>query len=347
MSRRRFDEFVLDGQLGEGTVGTIYRAVEIATGTAYALKLLLPAVCKNDLVVSRFRREITILEKLNHPHIVQYFGSGQHHDQLFYVMELVDGGTLKELLITGGTLPWQETAECGCQIASALQYAHNHGIIHRDLKPGNIFLNLRGEVKLGDFGIALDLHAHQLTESGLTVGTYAYMSPELVRGVRNITGKSDLYALGCVLFEMLSGRTPFVGDNFAEIFAQHLEHTPPSMADVGIPCPPSMDRLIHQLLEKDPERRPFNARTVQGVLGELIYPAGLPTMGEDRVERPDGGELATQDVAAAAAGPLQVALAKRIDTSQNPQEVSWSTLLWVLAGIALVVISVSMWTNWK
>ena len=118
-----------------------------------------------------------ILSKLNHPNIVAYYGDGKHDGQLFYVMELIHGGTLKEVLQRGGPLTWQETAECGRQIASALQHAHNHGIIHRDLKPGNVFFTEDGQMKLGDFGIARDLRSNDLTDAGLTVGTYAYMAP--------------------------------------------------------------------------------------------------------------------------------------------------------------------------
>ncbi|MCA9212755.1 MAG: serine/threonine protein kinase, partial [Planctomycetales bacterium] len=138
LARLAFDSFIVGETIGSGTVGTIFRAVHRDSGEVYAIKLLSPAVSNDQLVVSRFEREMMILEKLDHPNVVGYFGGGRHEGQLFYAMEYVPGGTLKELLARDGRLSWQEAAECGRQIASALQHAHNHGIIHRDLKPANI-----------------------------------------------------------------------------------------------------------------------------------------------------------------------------------------------------------------
>ena len=197
MQRLRFADFDVGQVIGTGTVGTVYEVVERSTDNIYALKLLSRNVGTDQLTVSRFEREILILSKLEHANIVAYHGQGTQENQLFYVMELIRGETLKQVLAVSGRLTWQEVAECGRQIASALQYAHNHGIIHRDLKPSNIYVTKQGPLKLGDFGIARDVHSLELTDTGLTVGTYWYMSPELVRGEREITGKSDLYALGC------------------------------------------------------------------------------------------------------------------------------------------------------
>ena len=243
-----FDDFEIGDQIGAGTVGTIYRATQKSTGDIYALKILSSAVTQNEVVVTRFEREMVILSRLNHPNIVKYFGGGKHKGQLFYVMELVEGGTLKDILVSSGPFSWRETAECGRQIAAALQHGHNHGVIHRDLKPGNVFFKPNGTAKLGDFGIARDLTATEITDPGLTVGTYAYMAPEIIRGERAITGQVDLYALGCVLFEMMVGRTPFTGDNFAQIFDQHLNQPAPTLIDLGVPCPREMSSLVDSLL---------------------------------------------------------------------------------------------------
>jgi serine/threonine protein kinase len=309
-----------------GTVGTIYEVRRKGTGETSALKLLSPAVSTDQNIVRRFEREMLILSKLNHPNIVAYRGNGKHEGQLFYVMERIHGGTLKELLQRGGPLSWQEAAECGRQIAAALQHAHNHGIIHRDLKPGNIFFTDQGQMKLGDFGIARDLRAADLTDTGLTVGTYAYMAPELVRGHRDLTGQVDLYALGCVLFEMLTGRTPYEGDNFATIFDQHLGAPPPRVREWGVACPVEMEELIVELLAKSPDDRPFNARAVQGRLGELIGylpPAQRDSAGADR--------------AAASVRPIQLQLRDRIRTLEPPREVSWRTLGYVSIGVLAVI----------
>ena len=213
MPRVDLADYELTERLGAGTVGTIFLATKKGTEDVYAVKFLSPAASENQLIVSRFHREMLILEKLDHPNILGYYGGGKHDGQLFYLMEFVRGGTLKDLLLKSGNLTWREVAESGRQIAAALQHAHNHGIIHRDLKPGNVFVTKSGELKLGDFGIARDTHMQDLTEAGLTVGTYSYMAPELVRGERAISGQVDLYALGCLLYELLVGNPPFQGDN--------------------------------------------------------------------------------------------------------------------------------------
>ncbi|MCA9149147.1 MAG: serine/threonine protein kinase [Planctomycetales bacterium] len=331
MASIHYEDFEIGDVIGVGTVGTIYRVTRRSDGREAALKLLSPAVSTDQQIVRRFEREMMILAKLNHPNIVGYLGDGRHEGQLFYVMELIRGGTLKEVLQQSGPLTWQEAAECGRQIASALQHAHNHGIIHRDLKPGNVFFTVDGQTKLGDFGIARDLRANDLTDAGLTVGTYAYMAPELVRGSRDITGQVDLYALGCVLFEMLTGRTPYVGDNFAAIFDQHLTAEPPRVRAFGVECPVELEKLIVQLLAKNPDDRPFNARTIQGILGELI--ADMPR---------EESDLRGRDRAASAVKPIQVRLRDRILSGQNARDISWKTLglvgLGVLAAIVLMFL---------
>lgn len=262
--------WVLGDVLGVGTVGTVYRAVHAKTGQPAALKILLPQVSEDETISGRFAREIEILERLSHPNVVAFYGSGKHEGRWFYVMELVDGGTLKNLLIRKGVLNWQDAVEIGWQVCSALQHLHNYGIIHRDLKPANLFFTKDGEVKLGDFGIALDTARAELTATGLTVGTYLYMSPEQIRGDRTILPQTDLYALGCLLYEMLTGRPPFQGQNFATIFDQHLKSIAPPVTTYNSSCPQELSDLVDQLLDKDPAKRPFNARAVQGQLAEAL-----------------------------------------------------------------------------
>lgn len=336
MLNRKIDEFQLGEPLGVGTVGTIYQAVERRSGDVVAIKVLHPTVVDDPLVSARFEREMVILEKLSHPHIVHYYGGGQTGRQCFYAMELVHGGTLKELLADSGPLTWQESAEIGAQLASALQHAHNHGIIHRDLKPANLYFTRDGELKLGDFGIALDTTSTKLTADGLTVGTYAYMSPEQIVGDQHITGKTDLYALGCVLFEMLTGRPPFTGENFAQIFHQHLHVTPLSVLELVPHCPPDLDRLIQQLLQKHPDARPFNARSAQGRLLALLHPNGEAPV-----------EAHPRDVGAAAAGSIGIQrLRKRIqqrEQSARP-DVSWLSLAGVAAAL-VGIIGLAWWFN--
>ncbi|KAA1262500.1 Serine/threonine-protein kinase PknB [Rubripirellula obstinata] len=255
--------------LGVGTVGSIYLGTHRQTGKRVAIKKLHPAVSQDANIRARFEREMLVLSRLKHPNIIEYFGGGQLDGQLFYIMELVHGGTVKDLLERQGSFAWPVVVELSRQICSALQHAHNHGVIHRDLKPGNLFLTRDGELKLGDFGIARDLHSSDLTSSGMTVGTHAYMSPEQITGDLAISGKADLYALGCCIFEMLTGQKVFDGENFAQLFEQHLKVAPRRLSTLVPSCPPELDDVVNQCLAKDPIDRPFNARSVQGVMFEL------------------------------------------------------------------------------
>ena len=330
MARRHIDEFEIGDVLGVGTVGTIYRCTDKRSGQAVALKRLLPMVASNALIVRRFEREMLILEKLSHPNIVQYYGGGKDGDHLFYAMEVVSGGTMKQLLSCYGSLTWQEAVACGTQLCSALQHAHNHGILHRDLKPANLYISEAGELKLGDFGVARDLGEADITASGLTVGSHAYMSPEQITGKRDISGKTDLYALGCLLFEMVTGRTPFLGDNFAQLFEQHLRKEPPNIRDFVPNAPPELEHLITSLLAKDPEQRPFNARNVQATLLKICEQYEIDDSDAD-VERADARDSVTIRKA-------QHRLVTRIEQldHQTPFDVSWkavATLFVVIVGI--------------
>jgi len=321
MARCTLEDFELGETLGVGTVGTIFCARDRRTGQQVAVKILHPTVSGDALIRARFWREMLILEKLSHPNIIRYLGGGRDGEQLFFAMERADGATLKDLIGQSGRLTWAEAATCGIQISSALQHAHNHGIIHRDLKPANLLLTSYGGLKLVDFGIARDTTSPDLTAQGLTVGTYAYMSPEQIIGNRSITGQTDLYALGCLMFEMLTGRPPFEGDNFAQLFEQHLHQVPPRVRSLAPDCPPELDELVATLLHKSPDDRPFNARSVQATLMRLLEQTGP----EDDTSR---------DVAARSAvdrGRLE--LSRRVGqvrVRSVPEHVSWVSLACVL-----------------
>ncbi len=257
--------FSLGDQLGAGTVGVVYRATSPDIDVPVAVKILHPNVSGDENIVNRFEREITIMERLNHPHIVRHYGGGMMDGQYFYAMQLLDYGSLKDRL-QQGPIPWPQAAAYTIQIASALQHAHNHGIVHRDLKPSNLFFDAKGNLVLGDFGIARDTHAAEITDHGVTVGTYAYMAPEQIQADARMNYKADLYSLGCVMYEMLTGQPPFQGANFAQVWDQHLHREPLSIAERGVDCPMWLSKLVMQLLEKDPANRPFSARSVEGYL---------------------------------------------------------------------------------
>lgn len=267
--------FDIQEKLGSGGMGIVYRAVYRKNGRVVALKVLTPELSSNPKLVARFEREMEILEKLDHPNITRYYGGGQVKGQHFYAMRLMGGGCLSELLKKKGSFPWEQVVEYGRQICDALDHAHEHGVIHRDLKPANLFLRQdrkTGEERLvlGDFGIARDMDADGLTATGMTVGTYAYMAPEQINGKHSITGRTDLYALGCVLFQMLTGRTPFEGDSAGELMIKHLQEEPPSVRNEAAECPIWLEKIIAHLLEKQPADRPYDAAAVGMALEEVF-----------------------------------------------------------------------------
>jgi serine/threonine protein kinase len=326
-------DFDVGSVLGVGTVGTIYEAVQRQSGQQVAVKKLHPGVSQDALIRARFRREMLVLERLHHPNIVRYFGGGDDDGQLFYVMELVDGGTVKDLLKSSGALAWPVVAEIARQICSALQCAHNNGVVHRDLKPGNLFLNRAAEVKLGDFGIARDLQGSDITTSGMTVGTHAYMAPEQITGDASVSGKADLYSLGCCLFEMLVGRTPFVAENFAHLFEQHLRAEPPRVRDFVADCPAELDQIVDQLLAKKPDDRPFNARQVQAVMLRLDESQAAQ-------ETASGSDVAADSVTARGHELLRAEIERQLQGGPAV-DVSWRKLVLLVAAIIVAVVAAS------
>src|SRR4051794_37677771 len=184
-------------------------------------------------------------------------------------MEYVAGETLEQMLRRRGPIPWREIVDLGLQICDALHYAHEHGVVHRDLKPSNLMVSEKGQVKLTDFGIAKDLDATALTAPGRTLGTAAYMAPEQIRGTPEVSHKTDLYALGCVLYQMLTGQPPYPGKTAVIMMNHHLSQPPPRPSGKNPEMPLALDRLIVQLMAKDPPDRPWDAAAVAHVLTEL------------------------------------------------------------------------------
>jgi len=293
---RRIGPFLLEKELGVGGMGIVYAAKYEKNGMMCAVKVLAPDMSGNEAVNQRFIRETEILKKLQHPNIIRYFGAGSNRTQRFYAMEIIDGGALDQVIRQEGRLPWETTIDYGMQVAKALEHAHNAGIVHRDLKPANLLLTSDGVLKLTDFGIARDTEATALTQAGKTLGTMNYMAPEQISGKHPVTRRTDLYALGCVLFEMLTGRVPFQSETQAELLFKHLDEAPPSVREFNQSVPVGLTKLIDELLSKEPDDRPFDALAVQVRLEEIKVKAkkkeeerqkastaagGLPTVGVD------------------------------------------------------------------
>ncbi|HUY90974.1 MAG TPA: serine/threonine-protein kinase [Pirellulales bacterium] len=267
--QRRLGPFVLEEKLGAGGMGEVYRATHVETRRVVALKVLSAKAAGSKRIVARFARELEILKALKHPHIVRCYGGGRHENEAYLVMDLVSGGSLGSLVRRRGRLPWETVIEYGLQICDGLAYAHEWGIVHRDLTPANLLLTEDGQVKIADFGIARVQFGKRLTATKHTLGTVAYMAPEQIRGTPSVSHRTDLYTLGCVMFEMLTGRLPFTCDSTAQMLYHHLGEPPPRVSSLVMDCPIWLDHLVNQLLEKDPLKRPHDAAAVAQALREV------------------------------------------------------------------------------
>jgi serine/threonine-protein kinase len=261
----------IESKLGAGAMGVVYRATYEPTGEVVAVKLITGENAEKASAADRFVREAEILKQFRHPNIVRHIGTGysETRNVRYYAMELVAGPTLEQVLESRGALPWRQVVEIGIQVGDALAYAHERNVIHRDLKPSNLMVTDKGQIKLTDFGIAKDLELTALTDTGRTLGTAAYMAPEQIRGRPRVSNKTDLYALGCVLYQLLTGRPPFEGKTPMILMHKHLEEPVPHPSVVATDIPRALDRLVVALLAKEIEDRPYDAAAVAHTLREL------------------------------------------------------------------------------
>lgn len=265
------DRYVIEALLGRGGMASVYRGRHQLIDRQVALKFLKPKQAREETSRARFLREARAVNRVQHEHIIDVSDFGETSDGLVYmVMEYLDGRTLTRE-IAHGPLPLDRTCAIGWQIALALARAHQHGVVHRDVKPANIFLIQREDnpdfVKLLDFGLARGPDDVALTSSNLLFGTPEYMAPEQVRGSA-IGAKADLYALGCVLFEMVTGRIPFEGAPSGLVY-MHLYDLPPRPSQLRPDILPELERLILRLLSKSPELRPADADEVAAELSNI------------------------------------------------------------------------------
>jgi serine/threonine-protein kinase len=258
MEIERLGPYQIVGKLGRGGMGTVYKAVHSETGETAAVKLLSAALAQEADFRSRFEAEIETLRKLNHPNIVRLFGFGEQHGQLFYAMELVVGNSLEEELQRGRRFEWREVTRIGIETCHALRHAHDRGVIHRDIKPGNLLLAADGRVKLSDFGIARLFGNTRLTSLGSVLGTAEYMAPEQAEG-RPVDGRADLYSLGALMYVLLARRPVFRGKSLPDMLHKQRFEQPDPLRKHDPDAPEELERILGQLLEKDPARRIPNA----------------------------------------------------------------------------------------
>ena len=281
--------------IARGGMAMVYRAQDTLLNRAVALKILYPELSEDPLFVERFRREAQAAANLSHPNIVPVFDWGEDGETYFIVMELVDGVSLAEMLRNSVTLTAARSAQIVAQVAAALGYAHRSGVVHRDVKPGNILITREGQVKVTDFGIAQAVSSEDhLAEAGSVMGTATYVSPEQAEGAA-VDGRSDVYSLGVVLYEMLVGRPPFVGDTPIEVSSQHVHNAVPPMSQFSSSVPSDLEAIVMEALNKSPANRYQSADELRADL--IRFTEGQPVHAAMRDSAFFGAD-ATRSVAA-------------------------------------------------
>ncbi len=263
------DRYAIESELGAGGMATVYLAEDVKHHRKVAVKVLRPELAA-AIGAERFLREIEVAAQLNHPHILALYDSGESNEFLYYVMPVVEGESLRDRLNHEHQLPIDDAIRLTEQIASALDYAHRHGVIHRDIKPENVLLH-EGEAMVTDFGIALAISeagGTRLTETGFSLGTPHYMSPEQVAGERALDARSDVYALGCVLFEMLAGEPPFTGNTAQSVIAKRLSESPPSVSTLRDTVPDALSATVTKALARSPADRYESAAAFAAALAD-------------------------------------------------------------------------------
>ena len=335
--------YVIQSIAGVGGMGVVYRARDEELGVDVALKVLRPDLGSNPGALERFRSELVSARQVTHRNAVRLHDIGEHAGMRFLTMDYVEGRSLREILERDGPLPADRAGAIVRQIAEALEAAHSRGIVHRDLKPGNVLIDAAGTAFLTDFGVARSLERTGGTRAGAIVGTPDYLAPEQVSG-DPVDGRTDLYALGIVFFEMLSGQLPFSGESQSEILAQRLAGRPRDLKESGVAAPPWIRNIIRRCLERSPARRYPDARALiedldragsrrgigwkAGALAAallLAAAAGLWTLAARRtpgVSRPGGG------------APAPVAAQSAVAVLPLSDQTGQTALAWTGPGIA-------------
>jgi predicted Ser/Thr protein kinase len=259
--------YVIGSVIGQGGMGVVYRARDQVLERDVALKAMSSLFVRNEVLVARFRREAKVLAGFSHPGIVQVHDLIEEGETIFMAMELVEGLDLAEVIEERGQLPQAEALELAAKMAEALAHAHQKGIVHRDLKPHNVLLTPEGTPKITDFGLAKGAELGGLTQAGSLLGSPSYIAPEQASGAET-DARSDIYSFGCTMFEMLTGRPPFVGE-MANVILQLASEDPPAASDFAPEIDPRLDQLIAALLAKDPTERVQTMEQVRQRLSQI------------------------------------------------------------------------------
>ncbi|MEG1475201.1 MAG: Stk1 family PASTA domain-containing Ser/Thr kinase [Longicatena sp.] len=272
MDRMIAERYMIVSSLGEGGMADVYLAIDTILNREVAVKVLRGELGKDPLTLLRFQREANAVSKLNHPNVVEIYDVGEFNGRHYIVMEYVRGRTLKQLISQRGALEQEEAVNIMMQLTSAVQHAHENNIIHRDIKPQNVLVKDDGTIKITDFGIALAHDAVQLTQSDAVLGSAHYLAPETTRG-ENPTNQVDIYALGIVFYELLTGSVPFHGDNPVQIAMKHLREDIPSVINFNPTLPQSIENIIIKATVKNRKQRYQSANEMLKDLHNCLLPA--------------------------------------------------------------------------
>ena len=341
-------------KLGAGGMADVYLAEDQELGRRVAIKILNERHANDDQFIERFRREAKNAAALNHPNIVSIYDRGEAEDTYYIAMEFLDGRTLKELIVSRGAAPVNVAIEYARQILSALRFAHRHGIVHRDIKPHNALVDGEGRVKVTDFGIAR-AGTSQMTEAGSIVGTAQYLSPEQARG-GEVDPRSDLYSLGVVLYELLTGKTPFEGETPVEIAMKHLSNAPKPPSKLRPDIPPELDMVVLRALAKNPDDRYQSADEMEGDLERVARGASVSATTVDTatqvLRRPATAAAAAATAATMIAPPASartgsappaVVEDEEVAESGGPERPIWPWLIAIAFVVAAVIAGIFVW----
>ncbi|GAA4913296.1 serine/threonine-protein kinase [Stackebrandtia albiflava] len=324
--------YEIGGVLGYGGMAEVHRGRDLRLGRDVAIKMLRTDLARDETFLTRFRREAQNAASLNHPSIVAVYDTGEDSGNgsvPYIVMEYVEGRTLKEVLIAEGRLAPRRACEIVADVCAALDFSHRHQIIHRDVKPGNVMLATNGQVKVMDFGIARAMAAGQatMTQTSAVIGTAQYLSPEQARG-ETVDRRSDVYATGCLLYELLCGDPPFTGDNPVSVAYQHVREAPKTPSSVNPDVPPSVDAIVLKALAKNAANRYQTAGEMREDLERAI--AGRPVLATPLM----GEEERTQLLGAATGDDTRHVPAAVEAPRRNRKRVValWTVLALLLAG---------------
>jgi len=335
------DRYELHRKLARGGMSDVYLARDLLLDRPVAVKVLFPEYAKDPTFVERFRREAQAAANLNHPNIVAIYDWGQQSGTYFIVMEYVEGRSLSEIIRTDGPLHPRRAAEVTADIAAALGFAHRNGVVHRDVKPGNIIISPSGQVKVADFGIAQAITGgadqSNLTQAGAVMGTATYFSPEQAQG-KPVDPRSDLYSLGCVLYEMLTSKPPFAGDTPVAIAYQHVQSPVTLPSASGVAVPPALEAIDMQLLAKSPSDRYASAEDLRADLRRFLEGQPVSALGAAAAGAVVGATLAD----ATAAVPATAAPAAGVPpyTAEEPPKKRTGLYVGLLVVLLLLVAGI-------